>query len=536
LNSVPARSFDVVVIGAGFGGLYALYELRRRGWSVHSFESGDGPGGTWYWNRYPGARVDIESMIYSYSFDEDLQQEWQWPEHFSPQPDLERYANHVADRFDLRRDITFGTSVTALTYDDASARWRVDTDTGEQATASFVVAATGSLHAVNWAPLRGLGLFEGQQVHTARWPADGVDLDGKHVAVVGTGSTGIQVIPVVAAEAGHLVVLQRTANFSLPSRNRQMDSAYEQEWKTQYAERRRMMQRTATMAELMGMQTRSIWSVTEEERERILEDAWNSRSGFRFSGSFAETRFDLAANDIVAEFIRGKIRQIVDDPITAEKLCPKGYPLGTKRTCLDTGYYETFNLPHVDLVDLRSEPIETVLPHGLRTSDREFDLDVIIHATGFDAMSGALNRIDVRGRGGRTLIEHWAEGPRTHLGMVAAGFPNLFMIHGPGSPSVLAQMIMAGEWQVNWISDLLDVMRDSSRNTVDTTLAAEELWACEVHDAAQKTLYPMADSWYVGANIEGKPRVFSIYVGGFDRYVDLCEAARTDDYAGFVLT
>jgi cation diffusion facilitator CzcD-associated flavoprotein CzcO len=529
------RAYDVVVVGAGFGGLYALYRLRAMGRSVHAFESGEGPGGTWYWNRYPGARVDIESMIYSYSFDEELEQEWEWPEHFSPQPDLERYANHVADRFGLREHISFATIVERLRLDEDTQRWHVHTSKGDHVTAQFVVAATGSLHAVNYPDLPGRDDFQGEQFHTARWPTEGVNLTGKRVAVVGTGSTGIQVVPFVAEEAEHLVVLQRTAQFSLPSQNRPMDPEYEHEYKSNYRTYRQMMRRTETAAVLFGQQNRSIFSVSDEERQQILERAWQSRSGFRLMGSFSDTRTDLRANDLVADFVRDKIRQIVDDPVTAEKLCPRGYPIGTKRLCLDTGYFETFNRPNVDLIDLRSEPVE-LTPHGLRTPEREFEIDVIVYATGFDAMTGALSRIEVTGRDGRGLTEHWRAGPRSYLGFAVAGFPNLLMIHGPGSPSVLAQMIMAGEWQAEWIADLIAHVDATGKTVVETTPEAEDRWGAEVTAAAERTLYPMADSWYVGANIAGKPRVFGIYVGGFDKYVEACEKATADGYDGFVLT
>jgi cation diffusion facilitator CzcD-associated flavoprotein CzcO len=528
--------YDAVVVGAGFGGMYALHRLRGLGLSVRGFESGDGPGGTWYWNRYPGARVDIESMIYSYSFDEQLEQEWEWPEHFSPQPDLERYANHVADRFGLRPLVSFGTTVERMTFDEDAGRWHVETNRGDHVVARYVVAATGSLHAANYPDLPGRDLFPGEQYHTARWPRDGVRLAGRRVAVVGTGSTGIQVIPLVAAEAQHLVVLQRTAQFSLPSRNRPMDREYERSYKANYRTYREMMKKSETAAVLFGQQFRSVFEVTDDERESILEDAWNSRSGFRFMGCFSDTRTSLEANTVIADFVRKKIRQIVRDPVTAEKLCPRGYPIGTKRLCLDTGYFETFNRDNVDLVDLRSEPITGLTETGLRTADREFPLDAIIYATGFDAMTGALTRIEVTGRGGLRLAEHWREGPRSYLGFVVGGFPNLFMIHGPGSPSVLAQMIMAGEWQAEWIAGFIAHLRDSGLNCADTTTEAEEYWAGEVQAAAERTLYPLADSWYVGANIAGKPRVFGIYVGGFDKYVAACEAAAVRGYDGFTLS
>ncbi len=535
--SAPKR-FDVVVIGAGFGGIYALYRLRRSGFRVQGIEAGDGPGGTWYWNRYPGARVDIESMIYSYSFDDDLQQEWHWPEHFSPQEDLEVYANHVIDRFDLRRLIQFGARVTSLHFDEVRAEWAVGTDTGDRYVAKYVVAATGSLNATNLPPFKGIDTFEGTWHHTSQWPRTGVDFAGKRVGIIGTGSTGIQAIPVVAEQAEHLYVFQRTANFSLPSRNRPLEAEYEAEYKDHYPERRKMMMRTETAAVLTGMEmTRSIFDVTPEEREQILEAAWESRSGFRFVGAFKDTRINLEANTIVAEFVRNKIRGVVQDPQVAELLCPKDHPIGTKRLCLDTGYYETFNRPNVTLVDVRSHPILEITPHGLRTTARDFDdIDILIFATGFDAMTGSMTRMDVRGAGGTDLATAWGDGPQTYLGLMVAGFPNLFMIHGPQSPSVLAQMIMGAEWQVQWIDELIRHMELKGYRTVDTTQERQDWWGQQVDQAADRTLYKRANSWYLGANIEGKKRVFMVYIGGFDAYTDICRDIAARDYEGFELT
>jgi cation diffusion facilitator CzcD-associated flavoprotein CzcO len=530
--------FDAIVIGAGFGGIYALYRLRQSGLKVQGIEAGDGPGGTWYWNRYPGARVDIESMIYSYSFDDELQQEWHWPEHFSPQEDLEEYANHVIDRFELRRLIQFGTRVTAMRFDEDRAEWDVRTDTGGRYRAKYVVAATGSLNATNLPPFKGIETFEGEWHHTSQWPRAGVDFTGKRVGIIGTGSTGIQAVPVVAEQAEHLYVFQRTANFSLPSRNRPLEADYEADYKTHYPERRQMMMRTATAAVLTGMNMeRSVFDVTPEEREQILEAAWESRSGFRFMGSFKDARTNLEANTIVAEFVRNKIRATVRDPGVAELLCPQDHPIGTKRLCLDTGYYETFNRPNVTLVDVRTHPIVEITPHGLQTTARHFDdIDILIFATGFDAMTGSMTRIDIRGVGGGELATAWADGPRTYLGFMVAGFPNLFMVHGPGSPSVLAQMIMGAEWQVDWIAELIRHMDLKGYRTVDTNLECHEWWGQQVDQAADRTLYKMANSWYLGANIEGKKRVFMVYVGGFDAYTDICSDIAARGYEGFELS
>jgi cation diffusion facilitator CzcD-associated flavoprotein CzcO len=537
-RSEPGETeYDVVVIGAGFSGMYALYKLRGLGLRLKGFEAGDGPGGTWYWNRYPGARVDIESMIYSYSFDEALEQEWKWPEHFSPQPDLEVYANYVADRFGIRDQVQFGTAVTRLRFDDATSRWHVSTDRGGEVTARFVIAATGSLNATNIPDFKGAGTFGGQWYHTSKWPKEGVDFAGKRVGVIGTGSTGIQVIPVVAKEAAHLTVFQRTANFSIPSRNRPVDPDYERDWKQNYRRYREMMKSTASAAVLMGQRMdRSVFDVSDEEREEILERAWESRSGFKFTGSFKDVRTNIEANEVVAEFVRRKIRQIVKDPEVAELLCPRTHPLGTKRLCLDSGYYETFNRPNVKLVDVRANPITEITPTGLRTTAGEHELDILIYATGFDAMTGSMTRMNVTGAGGVRLEDKWANGPTNYLGFLVAGFPNLFMIHGPGSPSVLAQMIMSAEWQVDWLHDRIAYMLHHGFERVGTTEQWEESWGREVEAAASATLYKKADSWYLGANIPGKPRVFMVYVGGFDNYTRRCTEVVENDYEGFAFS
>jgi cation diffusion facilitator CzcD-associated flavoprotein CzcO len=531
--SAPSE-FDVVVIGAGFSGLYALHRLSGTGLSTVCFEAGDGVGGTWYWNRYPGARVDIESMQYSYSFDEALQQEWRWPEYFSPQADLEAYANHVADRFGLREKIRFGQRVSQLRFDDEAERWHVATGQGDAATAKYVIAATGSLDAQNVPPIPGLDSFGGEWHHTAAWPAGGVAFAGKRVGIIGTGSTGIQAIPAIAQTAGHLHVFQRTPSFSLPAYNRPLDPEYEQEWKASYPQRRAEMATSYALSYFPGAQQYgSVFDYSPHERQRILEEGWRARNGLRFLRTFSDTTRSMEANQVVAEFVRGKIREIVRDPEVAELLCPKTYPLGGKRICMDTGYYETFNRENVTLVDVRASPITEITPSGLRTTTAEYDLDVLVFATGFDAVTGSLTRMNVTGTGGASLRDRWAGGPVSYLGMMVAGFPNLFLIHGPGSPGVLAQMIAGGEWQVDWITRLIGHMEAAGHQRVDTTAEWESRWSAEVEAAADRTLYKHADSWYLGANIEGKPRVFMIYVGGFDQYMRRCEEQVAAGYEGF---
>jgi cation diffusion facilitator CzcD-associated flavoprotein CzcO len=527
--------FDVAVVGAGFSGLYALYRLRARGLSVVCFEAGRGVGGTWYWNRYPGARVDIESMQYSYGFDEDLQQEWRWPEYFSPQADLEAYANHVADRFELRDLIRFGARVNRMRFDEPASRWHVSTERGDQVTVKYVVAASGALNATNIPPFPGLANFRGEWYHTSQWPAEEVSFAGKRVGVIGTGSTGIQAIPVIAETAEHLHVFQRTPAYTLPARNRPLPPEYEQEWKASYAERREEMRQMFGLALLPIEQKGSVFDYSPEEREQILERAWESRLGLYFTRTFTDTMRTLEANEIVAEFIRGKIRQTVRDPRTAELLCPKTYPVGTKRICMDTGYYETFNRPNVTLVDVRSHPITEVTETGLRTTAADCDLDLLVFATGFDAVTGSLTRMNITGTGGTDLRDTWRERPSNYLGFMVPSFPNLFMIHGPGSPGVLAQMITGGEWQVDWVTGVIEDLNQRGIARIDTTETAEESWDAEMQDMYQKTLYRFADSWYVGANISGKPRNFLIYIGGFDQYVRRCTEQVDKGYEGFVL-
>jgi cation diffusion facilitator CzcD-associated flavoprotein CzcO len=533
---VGTETADVVVVGAGFSGLYALYRLRRLGLAVIGLEAGDGVGGTWYWNRYPGARVDIESMQYSYSFDDDLQQEWRWPEYFSPQADLESYANHVADRFGLRELIRFSARVNRLRFDEQASRWHVSTERGDQITAKYVVAASGALNATNIPDFPGLGSFRGQWYHTSQWPKEKVSFDGQRVGLIGTGSTGLQVATEVAKTAGHLHVFQRTPAYTLPANNRPLPEAYEQDWKEHYAERRAQMRQNFAAGYLPIPQYGSVFDYSPEEQTRILEQAWAQRNGLLFLRTFTDTMKTLEANDVTAEFIRGKIRDIVKDPQTAEMLCPKTYPVGTKRICMDTGYYETFNRPNVTLVDVRADPIAAITPTGLRTTAAGYDLDILILATGFDAVTGSLTRMNITGTGGTDLRDKWARHPANYLGFMVAGFPNLFMIHGPGSPGVLAQMITGGEWQVDWVTGVIEDLNRRGVARIDATAEAERGWAAEMEEMAAKTLYRYADSWYVGANIPGKPRNFMIYIGGFNTYAARCTERVRRDYDGFVLS
>ena len=527
----PAVEYDVLVIGAGFSGVYALYHFGRLNYDTVCLEAGEGPGGTWYWNRYPGARVDVESMQYSYSFDEDLQQEWSWPEHYSAQEELEAYINHVVDRFDLRGRIRFGTRVDKMEFDEQANRWTVGTDTGDVFVARSVIGAVGGLNRTFVPEFPGLASFKGEWYHTADWPKDSVDLNAKRVAVVGTGSSGVQVVTEIADKVAQLYVFQRTANFVAPIRNQPMDPEYERDYKLHYSERRDDLKRM-TGGTISGFKGPSALDFSDEERERLLEEAWPWR-GIGFTRIFRDVRTDPRANELVADFVRRKIRRIVRDPEIAEMLCPTTHPIGTKRGVVSSNYYEQFNRDNVTLVDVRKAPIVEVTSNGLRTTETSYTVDVIIFATGFDAMTGSFLNLGIAGIGGCSLDERWAQGPRTYLGMAVAGFPNFFMLHGPQSPSVLAEMIGGAQWQSNWISRLLNVMGTRGFERVETTVEAEDAWRDEVADAVSRSLYEQADSWYMGANVPGKPRVFMVYVGGLDAYQARCEEIEGEAYAGF---
>lgn len=521
---------DAVVVGAGFSGLYAHYRLRELNLTVRGFETGAAVGGTWYWNRYPGARVDGPSLQYSYSFSEELQQEWEWPEAYSAQPELERYINHVADRFDLRRDIQFETTVTAATYDERIKRWMIETNRGDRVSARYLVAASGVLSASNVPAFKGLDSFGGEHYHTSRWPKEGVDLQGKRVGVIGTGSTGIQIIPMLAQEAKQLFVFQRTPHFSLPSDNGPMDPEFEREWKEHYDEHREAQRVSYGGNDVPAFPNRSALSVSAEERQAVFESAWGDFTALL--RCFNDILTNPEANDLVAEFVRNKIRATVSDPEVAELLAPKDYPIGTKRICIDSKYFETYNRSNVTLVDVKRNPIEEITPTGLRTAASEYELDVLIFATGFDAMTGPLTRMGIVGKGGVTLTEKWQDGPLTYLGVMTAGFPNLFTITGPGSPSVAVTMTMSIEQHVDWVVDLIRYMEDHGIATVDADADAEAEWANEVRRIADSTLFPRANSWYMGANIPGKPRVFMIYAGGLGAFRQKCEYVASHGYIG----
>ena len=522
---------DVAIVGAGFAGMYMLHKVRQLGLTGQVVETGGDVGGTWYWNRYPGARCDVESMEYSYGFDEDLQQEWEWSERYAPQPEILSYANHVADRFDLRRDIRFDTRVIAAAFDDASATWRIDTDRGVPITARFLVMATGCLSSANIPELPGAHSFAGPTFHTGRWPHEGVDFAGLRVGVIGTGSSAVQSIPIIAEQAAHLTVFQRTATYAVPAWNGALDPVEQKEIKADYAGLRAANRQTASaFGSRQARNDRSALEVPDEERLAEFERRWQV-GGLGFLGAYTDLLLDKSANDLAREFVLGKLKEIVDDPEVAAKLVPDQV-VGCKRLCVDTGYWATFNRPNVDLVDLRATPIESLTPTGIRTSATDHDLDAIVYATGFDAMTGALARIDLRGRDGLALEDAWNAGPRTYLGLTVAGFPNLFLITGPGSPSVLTNMLESIQQHVEWIASCVEHLQVSGHTTIEASIEAQDQWVDYVNMVAGFTLFPTCNSWYLGANVAGKTRVF-MPLPGFPTYVEQCNDIVADDYRGF---
>lgn len=527
-------ALDVAIIGAGFSGLYMLHKLRDHlQLKVQVFEAGGGVGGTWYWNRYPGARCDSESYFYSYSFSPELEQQWTWSSRYPGQPEILEYLDHVADRFDLRRSIQFETRVVGAKFDDKSNCWHLDTGSGRPVTASYVVAATGCLSTSNTPDFPGLNDFTGAYYHTGTWPHDGVDFTGKRVGIIGTGSTGIQATPVIAQQADQLHVFQRTPNYSIPARNKPLTPEESTAIKSAYAEIRERC-RTSDGGFPFKASERKAKDYSAAERDEIYEELWQL-GGFRLLiSSFAELTIDEFTNETAAEFIRKKIRAMVDDPIVAEQLLPHDHPYGTKRPPIDTNYYETFNRDNVTLVDVRNAPIIEITASGLRTEKQTYDLDVIVFATGFDAMTGTLLKMGITGTDGRTLEESWEGGPRTYLGLQIAGFPNLFTVTGPGSPSVLANMPVAIEQHVEWISDCIEYLYGQDLNRIEASEEAQEKWVDHVRETGEATLFPRANSWYVGANVPGKSRVFLPYVDGMVAYRDKCDDVARKNYDGFI--
>ena len=522
---------DVVVVGAGFSGLYLLYRLRKAGFSTRVFERGGDVGGTWYWNRYPGARCDVESLQYSYSFDEQLQQDWHWPEKFSAQPDILAYANHVADRFNLKKDIEFNVEVKASRFDENLKTWKITTNTGEEIDAQYFIMATGCISTTQIPNIKGLSDYVGNTFHTGDWPHEEVDFSGQSIAVIGTGSSGIQSIPVLAKQAKKLTVFQRTPNYSIPSQNEPMTKKYERSWKDVYSERRKEM-RYSAHGSLKDLNDVPALSVDEDQRQELYTKRW-AIGGTGFLGSFNDLLTNADANYTAAEYVRQQIKRVVKDKETAEILCPRSYPIGTKRICIDTGYFETYNRENVKLVDISKKPIQRLVADGIIVDDQLHAFDSIIFATGFDAMTGSIFNVDIKGRDGLALKEKWNAGPKTYLGLMSASFPNLFMITGPGSPSVKSNMIMSIEQHVDLVIETLLSMRRKGLSVVEPELEAENKWVDHVQEVANKTLFPQANSWYMGANIPGKPRLFMPYIGGVGAYREICEEIVANNYRGF---
>jgi cation diffusion facilitator CzcD-associated flavoprotein CzcO len=530
---------DVIIVGAGFAGLYMLHKVRQLGLSAQVFETGEGVGGTWYWNRYPGARCDVESMEYSYQFSEELQQAWRWSERYAAQPEILRYANHVADRFALRDGIQFQTRVVSAHFDETSARWKVNTQTAEDQTyknfehwsSRFVVLATGCLSSANKPSFEGADQYLGESFHTGQWPHEPVDFTGKTVGIIGTGSSAIQSIPVIAQQAEKLYVFQRTPSYAVPAHNGPIDAAHEAKVKADYAGfRARNSLMPGAFGAIYPRNEASALQSTPEEQAAAFEFRWQ-RGGLSFLGAFGDLLLNAEANQLAADFVRRKISATVHNPEIAAKLTPK-HVIGCKRLVIDTGYFETFNRRNVELVDISNSPIERLTPHGLRAANQDFTLDCIVFATGFDAMTGAISKIDIRGRSGLKLSEKWQAGPRSYLGLNAQGFPNLFTISGPGSPSVLTNMLVSIEQHVNFIGECLRYMRSNGHTLIEAKLQAEDTWVDHVNNVANQTLYPSCNSWYLGANVPGKTRVFMPLVG-FPPYVKKCEEVVASGYEGF---
>ncbi|MEK3727970.1 flavin-containing monooxygenase [Lysinibacillus sp. FSL W8-0953] len=534
MNSQTIKEVDAVVLGAGFAGLYMLHQLRSKGFSTIVCEAGDGVGGVWYWNRYPGARCDIESIYYNYTFSKELYEEWTWTSRFPEQAEILRYLNYVADRFQLRTDIQFNTRVTAAHFDEERHKWIVYLNDGQHILAKYFITGIGCLSAANVPNIQGLQRFNGNWYHTGHWPHKKVDFTGKRVGIIGTGSSGIQAIPVIAKEAEQLTVFQRTPQYTIPARNHPYDENFIKETKQNFEALKHSM-RNSVSGTPFAQNQQSAMEDSDDKRMAVFEEAW-AQGGFAFAATYDDLLTNEQSNEKAAEFIRSKIRQIVKDPVVAEKLCPK-YMYGTKRQVLDSDYFEAYNRENVVLVDVKESPIKKITETGIQTTDEHYDLDRIIFATGYDGMTGPLFKIDIRGRNGETLKEKWEDGAsvQTYLGLTTAGFPNLFMITGPESPSVLVNMPIAIEQHVEWIAQCIDYLREHDIDLVEPHKEAEEAWSKHCREIANTTLYVKGDSWYTGANIEGKPRSFLIYLGGFDYYTKHCHEVAQNNYEGFKL-
>ena len=528
----PVEQFDAIIIGAGITGLYQLIRLRELGLSVRVYEAGSGVGGTWYWNRYPGARFDSESYSYGYSFSEELLQEWDWKEHFSGQPENERYLNFVADKFKLRPDIQFNTRISSATYDEKENCWGIRTEDGRHARAKFLITAIGVLSAPQMPNIEGLESYKGEWYHTGLWPDKPVNFAGKRVAVIGTGASAVQLITEIAKEVGHLTVFQRTANYCAPLHNAPIDRETQLDIKERYPEIfKRCRETFASM--LHDFDPRSALEVSPQERLARYEELWAQPGFGKWLGNFHDIISSKEANDTISEFVRNKIRERVKDPAVAEKLCPKDHPFGTKRVPLESGYYEVYNRDNVLLVDLKETPIERIQPNGIKTSDAEYEFDMIIFATGFDAVTGAFNRMDIRGVGGQALKDKWADGPRTYLGIQGVGFPNLFTLVGPHNGATFCNIPRCSEQNVEWVTGCIRYMRDHNYQRIEPTPVAEDQWTEHVGETIANTLLPAVDSWFMGANTPGKKKTFLMYAGGSPAYRKKCDEVAANGYEGF---
>lgn len=523
---------DVVVVGAGFAGLYAIHLAHQRGMRVVGLEAGADVGGTWFWNRYPGARCDVESIDYSYSFDDDLQKEWRWSERYATQGEILAYLQHVAERFDLKRHIRFDQRVASAQFDDATSTWLVGTEAGEQVRTRYLIFATGSLSAPNLPDIPGVHDFAGTTLMTSKWPTGEVDLAGKRIGVIGTGSSGVQSIPLLAEQAASLTVFQRSPNYSVPAFNRPLDDEEFAQLQRDYPERRRKAWASTSGTPHVSYEGEAL-EIDEAERTAALEEWWQ-RGGVLFGKTFPRQTVDTRVNKVARDYAEQKIREIVADPAVADDLVPVDHPIGTKRICTDSGYFETFNRDNVTLVNLRREPITEITTWGIKTAEASYELDVLVYATGFDAMTGALTRIDITGARGTHIKDAWTNGPLTYLGVAIPGFPNMFNLNSAGSPSVLANMALAAEQQVDWTMELIEHLERSPFRQVEAREDAAAAWTMHVDELAQGTLFIEASSWYLGANIEGKPRGFMPYIGGFAAYIERCEQVKDESYSGFV--
>ncbi len=543
MAQIPADEnarFDAIIIGAGFAGMYMLHKLRGMGLTARVYETADNVGGTWYWNRYPGARCDAESLAYSFSFDEELEQDWNWTERYATQPEILKYAEHVADRFDLRRDIRFERRVDTAHYDESNNRWRVTTEQGDSASAQFLITAIGCLSVPALPDIEGLDDFKGHRYQASLWPHEGVDFSGQRVGIIGTGSSAIQAIPVIAEQADHLTVFQRTPNYSVPAQNFPLDQNWVDAFKKNYRGHR-YNQKHGLNSGFGDLKTEIAETVplaevgddlSDAEIEAGLEERWE-RGGAYFMNVVSDSMMSERTNARFVAFVHKKIRETVNDPETAEWLCPTSHPIGTRRICVDIGYYETYNRDNVTLRNLRKTPIERITERGVLLSDGEVEIDTLVLATGFDAMTGPFFNIDIRGKNAQPLKEKWVEGPRAYLGLMAAGFPNMFMITGPGSPSVLSNMLVSIEQHVDFIADCLTRAARENATKIEANLDSENWWVSHVNDVANDTLYPRGGSWYLGANIKGKPRVFMPYAAGVGAYREICDHIAAQDWRGF---